>query len=265
MPASMLDVQRPFSALHYAKVNNLDPRRVLLMAPLLFSDYYFKLHEFDGTLIAGDWSTDVTGGGAPTAFAYNAQRNGAIRGATGTTDNGVTALYQPNVAFDSADYPTVFIRWRAPATLAPGFGFEIGWSDAKTDEKLVCVSALSGVGAPTIANGITDFGLLVMNSDLTLTTAALIGDGTTGAVVGTPVGTWSPTASKIIDMLIAVGPNQTRAQIWDTGGLVGEYAVANGPDSGTLVRFSAMFKTLDTTTDVVDIMKIAFLSQENAA
>lgn len=264
MPNTMLNVNKPFSLLHYAKVNNLDPRRLLLNAPNLFADFYYRLHEFDGTLDAAFWSTDVTGGGAPTAFAYNAQRNGALRGATGTSDNGVTAIYQPNVAMDPADYPTMFFRWRAPAEVSD-FGFEIGWSDAKTDEKLVCVSALSAVGAPTITNGITDFGLLVMNTDLTLTTTAIIGDGTTGSVNGALVATWTPTASKIIDMIIMVGPNQTRAQIWDTGALVGSFSASNGPDAGTLVRFSAIFKTLNTTTKTVDILKAAILAEENAA
>lgn len=266
MPNTMLNVQKPFSLLHYAKVNNLDPRRILLAAPNLFSSFHYRLHEFDGTLDAAFWSTDVTGGGAPTAFAYNAQRNGAIRGATGTSDNGVTALYQPNVAMDPADNPAVFLRWRAPAVVT-GFGFEIGWSDAKTDEKLVCVSALTDVAAavPTVTNGITDYGLLVMNTDLALTTTALIGDGTTGTVLGNRLaGLWTPTASGIIDMIIGVSPNLTKCQIWDSGAFIGEYNVLNGPDTAVLTRFSAMFKTLDTTSKTVDILKVAILSEENA-
>ncbi len=266
MSNTMLNYQKPFSLLHYAAVNNLDPRRVLLMAPLLFSNFHFRLHEFDGTLDAAFWSTDVTGSGDPTAFAYNAQRNGALRGATGTTDNTVISLFQPNVAMDPADNPTVFMRWRAPAAVT-GFGYEIGWSDAKTDEKLVCVSALTDVAAavPTIANGITDFGLLVMNTDLALTTTALIGDGTTGTVLGNRLSAlWTPTASGIIDMIIGVSPNLTKCLIWDNGAFIGEYNVLNGPNSGTLVRFSAMFKTLNTTTKAIDIMKIAILSEENA-
>ena len=266
MPNTMLNVERPFSLFHYAKLHNLDPRWVLLNAPNLFSSFYFRLHEFDGTLVAADWSTDVTAGGGPTAFAYNAQRNGAIRGNTGATDNDVTALFQPNVAMDPADNPCVFLRFRAPATVT-GWGFEIGWSDAKTDEKLVCVSALTDVAAavPTITNGITDFGLVVLNTDLSLTTAALIGDGTTGTVIGnrlTPV--WTPTASGIIDMIIGVSPNLTKLQLWDSGVFQGEYNVLNGPDSGTLVRFSAIFKGLAASARQIDILKIAILAEENA-
>ena len=260
---SMLNVQRPFSLLHYAMVNNLDPRRVLLMAPLLFSDFYFEKHEFIGTLDAVYWSTDVTAGGAPTAFAYNAQRNGAVRGATGTTDNGVTAMYSPNVAYDSADNPVMFVRWRAPAAVS-GFAFEILWSDAKTDEKLTSVSAITAGAVPTVGNGITDYGGFVMNTDMTLTTAIILGDGTTGAVNGAAVGTWTPTASGIIDMIIGIGANVTRAHIWDSGAFIGAFSATNGPDSGTLVRPSFLFKTLDTTSKTVDILKVAILSEENA-
>lgn len=264
MPNTMLNVKRPFSLLHYAKVNNLDPRRVLLEAPNLFSDFYFKRHEFDSAIESAYWSTDVTAGGGPTAFAYNAQRNGALRGATGTTDNDVTAIYGAQVQFDPADYPTMFIRFRAPAAVT-GFGFEILWSDAKTDEKVVSFSALSAAGVPTVTNGITDFGGIVMNTDYTLTTAAIVADGTTGAATGGLVGTWTPTASKIIDIILGVGPNLTRAQIWDNGAEVGSYFLNQGPDSAVLVRPSLIFKTLDTTTKAIDLMKLVILAEENAS
>lgn len=263
MATKMTDVQRPFSLLHYSKVNNLDPRRVLLNAPLLFSNFHYEINNCDRALIAGDFTTTAASG---TAFAYNAQRNGAFRGATGAVDNATVNLYPPNVAFDSADNPVLFVRWRAPAT-ATGMGFEIGWSDAKTDEALVCVSALTDVAAavPTITNGITDFGLLVLNTDLSLVTTALIGDGTTGAVVGTRIPQlWAPANNAIVDMIIGISPNSVKAQIWENGGLIGEYGVTNGPDSGTLVRPSLLFKSLDAATKQIDVLKWAILSEENA-
>ena len=263
MPNTMLQVQRPFSLQHYAKLHNLDPRWVLLNAPNLFSSFYYHRDEFDGTLDAVYWSTDVTAGGAPTAFAYNAQRNGGARGATGATDNGVTAIYAPNVQWDPADNPTWFLRWRAPAAV-DGFAFEILWSDAKTDEKLVCFSATSAAGVPTVTNGITDFGGLSMNTDHTLTTTAIVGDGTTGSVAGGLVSTWTPTASGIIDMIIGVGANKTSVQIWDSNTFIGEFSVANGPDSAVLVRPSAIFKVLDTTTKSIDLLKSVILAEENA-
>ncbi len=162
-----------------------------------------------------------------------------------------------------AQPPVGSLRWRAPA-VASGMAFEIGMSDAKTDETLVCVSALSAAGAPTITNGITDFSMLVLNPDLTLTTAAIIGDGTTGAVQGQLVGTWVPTNSGIIDMIIGATPNGTRAQIWDNGALVGNFSLTNGPDSAVLTRFSGLWKSVDAATKSIDLLKFVILSEENA-
>jgi hypothetical protein len=263
MPNTMLNVHRPFSKLHYSKVNNLDPRRLLLSAPLLFSDFYYYMAEFDRTLLAAEWVTTAASG---TAFAYNAQRNGAFRGASQAADNATLEIHQANVAIDSADYPTAFLRFRTPAD-ATGMAFEIGWSDAKTDEALVCVSALTDVDAavPTIANGITDFGLLVLNTDLSLTTLALIGDGTTGSVVGKRAPSlYAPGNSAIVDMIIGVGPNVTNAQIWQNGRLVDSLSVTNGPDSGTLVRFSGLWKSLDAGAKQIDLLKFVILAEENA-
>ncbi len=260
MPNTMLNALKPFSLLHYSQVNNLDPRRLLLNAPSLFSSFYFYMAEFDKTLLAAEWVTVAASG---TAFTYAAQRNGSFTGATGAVDNATVEIHQANVAIDSADNPAFFLRWRAPA-VATGMGFEIGWSDAKTDETLVCVSALSAAGAPTITNGITDFGMLVLNTDLTLQTTAVIGDGTTGAVNGALAGTWTPTASAVIDMIIGIGPNKTQARIWENGGYVGDFSASNGPDAGTLVRFSGLWKSLDAATKSIDLLKFAILAEENA-
>ena len=263
MPITMFNVDRPFSKLHYSKVNNLDPRRLLLSAPLLFSDFYYYMAEFDRTLLAAEWVTTAASG---TPFAYNAQRNGAFRGTPQAADNATLEIHQANVAIDSADYPTAFLRWRAPAD-PTGMGFEIGWSDAKTDEALVCVSALTDVDAavPTIANGITDFGLFVLNTDLSLATTAFIGDGTTGSVVGKRLPSlWTPSASAIVDMIIGIRPNGATGAIWENGKFVDQVSVTNGPDSGTLVRFSALWKTLDGAAKQIDLMKFVILAEENA-
>jgi hypothetical protein len=263
MPNTLLNVDRPFSKLHYAKVNNLDPRRLLLAAPELFSDFYFYKSEFDRTLLAAEWVTTAASG---TAFAYNAQRNGGFRGTPQAADNATLEIHQAHVATDSADYPAFFLRWRAPAD-ATGMAFEIGWSDAKTDQALVCVSALTDVDAavPTIANGITDFALIVGNPDLTLVTSAFIGDGTTGAVVGKRVPSlWMPSNSGIIDMVVGIGPNASAAKIWDDGQLVADVHVLNGPDSGTLVQFSGLWKTVDAAAKQIDLLKFVILAEENA-
>ncbi len=264
MPNTLLNVDRPMSQNHYATVNNMDPRRLLLHAPRLFSDFYYYRHEFDRTLLAAEWVTTAASG---TAFTYAAARAGGMfTGVTNALDNATLEIHQANVAIDSADYPFFFLRWRAPAD-ASGMAFEIGWSDAKTSEALVCVSALTAVdnAVPTITNGITDFGLLVCNPDLSLATTALVGDGTTGAVVGKRVPSlWAPTNSSIVDMVVGVGPNVTNACIWDDGQQVANVSVTNGPDANVLTRFSALWKTLDAGAKSIDLLKFVILAEENA-
>ena len=260
---SMLNVQKPFSLLHYAKVNNLDPRRILLNAPNLFSNFHFEMNNFDRTLLAADFTTTAASG---TTFAYNAQRNGAFRGATGAVDNATVNLYPPNVAFDPADNPAFFLRWRSPADTTR-MAFEIGWSDAKTDEALTCVSALTDVAAavPTVGNGITDYGMLVFNTDMSLVTAALIGDGTTGTVLGLRLPSlWAPANSAIIDMIVGISPNLVKAQVWENNAFIGEFNVTNGPDTAVLVRPSFLWKSLDAATKQIDVLKYVVLAEENA-
>ena len=90
--------------------------------------------------------------------------------------------------------------------------------------------------------------------------------GSTGCVLGHRLPSlWTPTADGIIDVILGVGPNLTKLQLWDNGAYIGEYNVLNGPDSGTLVRFSALWKSLDAATKQIDLLKFAILAEENAA
>ena len=66
-------------------------------------------------------------------------------------------------------------------------------------------------------------------------------------------------------MIIGISANLTKALIWDSGAFIGAFNVLNGPDSGVLVRPSFLFKTLNTTTKTIDIMKVVILAEENAA
>ena len=228
-------------------------------------DYYHKVHEFDGTLDTVYWTTAVTAGGAPTAFAFNAQRNAALRGATGATDDGATAITYANTFFDPADKPFFWLRWVAPAAVT-GFSFEIGFSDPKTDEAL---PGITDVDTPASGNGVTDIGCVHMDTDQTLTTAALVADGTTGAaskfdLVNRAGTAWTPTASAIIDVIVGVEPNLTRCWIWDGLAMMGiMQAVAQGPDTGVLVRPYALFRTRNTTSKTVDLLKAVIVAEEN--
>ena len=260
--------QKPFSLSHMRRVFAMsDPVKLAAMAALMPWDYYYKAHEFDGTLDATYWTAGVTGGGAPTAFAYNAQRNGALRGATGATDDGLISLYSPNAQFDAADNPMMWVRFISPAAVT-GFAFECGFSDPKTSEILPAVTALTGAAVPTVGNGVTDLAAVVMDTDLTLTTGALVGDGTTGAAAGVSLvnraGTaWTPTASSIIDVIVGLSANKARCWIWDNlspFGIMQE--VTNGPDSGVLLLPYVQFRTRNTTSKTIDLLKIVIVAEE---
>lgn len=258
--------QKPFSLAHMRGVfAGTDPKKLAAMVSLMPWDYFYRAYEFAEPTIHSDWTTAVTAGGAPTAFAYNAQRNGAIRGATGGTDDGATAIHYHAALFNPSDNPFFWLRWVSPAAVT-GFSFEIGFSDAKTDEALPGVTDVDG---PTTGNGVTDIGCVHMDTDQDLTTAALVADGTTGAASSLTLtnraGTaWTPTASAIIDVIVHVRPNLTYCWLWDSLGPVGiMQSVAQGPDADVLVRPYALFRTRNTTTKTIDILKAVIVCEEN--
>ena len=257
----LLDGVMPFSRRHArAMFGGTDPKKIALLLPLLIGDYGWIPSEFGGALVAADWSTAVSAGGGPTAFAYSAVRGGTMQGLTGTTDNDVTALYRTQTFLDPADNPFLLIRWKANAVT--GFSFEVGFSDPKADEAL---PGVTDVDTPTVGNGVTDILCVHMDTDQTLTTAALVGDGTTGSVAKTDTATYTPTAGTYQTMLIGVRANQGFCHIWDGVAKVGNirYAVTNGPDSGVLVRPYAIFRTRNTTSKTVDIDYFGFGWERN--
>lgn len=259
--------QKPFSLSHMRSAfAHSDPKALAALVSNMPWDYYYFRDEFDRALNTNYWTTAVTAGGAPTAFAANAQRNGAVQGATGTTDDGATAIHFASTIFDPADKPFFWLRWIAPAAVT-GFSFEIGFSDPKTDEAL---PGVTDPDAPTVGNGVTDTGCVHMDTDdATLTTAALVADGTTGAassftLVNRAGTAWTPTASGIIDVIVGVEANLTRCWIWDSLAPMGiMQSVSQGPDSGVLVRPYALFRTRNTTTKTISLLKAVVVCEEN--
>lgn len=260
-------IQKPFSLAHMrSSFANSDPKALAAMTELMPWDYFHKVYEFQEATLNADWTADRTAGGVPTNFAFNAQRNAGLQGATGATDDGLIALYYHSAIFDPADKPFFWLRWVAPAAVT-GFSFEIGFSDPKDSEIL---PAVSDPDAPTVGNGVTDLGCVHMDTDdASLTTAALVADGTTGAAASTTLvnraGTaWTPTASQIIDVIVGVEANLTRCWIWDSLAPMGiMQAVAQGPDSGVLVRPYCQFRTRNTTSKTISILKAVLMAEEN--
>jgi len=259
-------IDKPFSRAHARQMfAGTDPRKIALLAPALVFDYGWKSEEFTGTLSTNDWTTAVSGGGGPTAFAYSAQRGGTIQGATGTTDNDVTAIHCAQTYLDPEDNPFFLIQWKANAVTT--FSFEIGLSDPKTSEAL---PGCTDVDTPTIGNGVTDILAVHMDTDQTLTTAALIGDGTTGSAVATtiyrqPSGTtgYTPTAAAWQTFAFGLRPNLGYVSIWDGDAFVGRFSVGNAPDANVLVRPYALFRTRHTQTRTIDIRTMAWAWEKN--
>lgn len=234
-----------------------DPSKIALLTQLLRKDYGYLPSEFGGAIVAADWTTAVTAGGGPTAFAYSAVRGGVLQGATGSTDNDATAIYRTQTFLDPADMPWMMIRWRSNAVT--GFSFEVGFSDPKTDEAL---PGVTDVDTPAVGNGVTDILCVHMDTDQTLTTASLVGDGTTGSpaktdITTTPTGAtgYTPTAATYQTFLLGVRANEGYACIWDGENLMAniQWRVTNGPDSGVLVRPYALFRTRNTVSKTIDI------------
>lgn len=249
-PFSLLSISEHFSGID----------KIAQLLPLMPLDYLYEVHDFQAALDAAQW-TAPTAGTAPTAFAYNEQRTGALRGATGTTANNVIALHKTQTYFDAADRPLMVVRWRAPAAVT-AFHFEIMFSDPKTAEAAV---SITDVDVPTVGNGVTDCVAVVMDTSQTLTTAALVGeDGGGGPAVRTNIGAWTPTANNWTEMVIGVERNRGFCSVVDGGRPIGRFSVSNGPNLGVLLRPSLVFRTLNTTSKQIDIDLIILAAERNA-
>ncbi len=246
-------LEKPFSLAHARRMfAGTDPVKLALLAPLLIHDYGFIPEEFGQALDTGKFTVPVTSGGGPTAFAYNAQRGGALQGDTGATDNDALALHYAETFLDSADKPFFFIQWKSD--IVTDFSFEVGLSDPKSDEKL---PGVTDVDTPATGNGVTDIVCVHMDTDQTLKTAALVANGTTGSAAKTDIDTYTPTAGAWQTFMIGAQDNRGYVAIWDGDGFVGRFDVAQGPDAAVLVRPYALFRTRDTNADTIDIRTFA--------
>lgn len=249
-----LGTTRPFSRqLARSTFAGTDPRKIALLVEALIFDYGVVREECCFALDTAKWTTAVSAGGGPTAFAYSAVRGGTFQGATGTTDNDATAIHAAQTFLDPADNPWFLIKFNVGAVT--GVQIEVGLSDPKADEAL---PGVTDVDTPTVGNGATDIACLHMDTDQTLTTVELVGDGTTGAAAlssapSLTTRAYTPTASTYQTWLVGCRPNLSYALIFNGDGQVGSFATANGPDSGVLVRPYALFRTRNTASKTVNI------------
>lgn len=215
-------------------------------------DAYWRVDDFDGTINSVYWTLTNTGA-ASAAPVFNAQQNGAMRFVTGGGNPGVSVAYGPNAIFGSDDNPYFGIRFKAPAALT-NFCLEVGLANIRTTPT---TQSVSDVDVPTVANGLTDGAVVVLDTSQTLQTAALVGVGTSIAVAKTNIGTWTPTASKWHEIHLHVRVGVAYVTVIDSvsngqGTIVGRFAVASGPDTAKLLLPYIMFKDFGTskTADV---------------
>jgi len=257
-------LEKPLSLAHARSLFAAsDPKKLALLAPLLPHDYGVVKDEFI-ELNAAYWTVPVTAGGGPTAFVLDATvRGSSLVGDTGATDDDVIAIHAKNASLNSADNPWFFLQWKVD--IVTSFSFEIGLSDPKTSEVL---PAVTDIDTPAVGNGVTDVVCIHMDTDQTLTTAELIGDGTTGAVTASTgpslaTAAYTPTAAAWQTMLIGVRENLGYCSIWDGDAFIGHFSVGNGPDADILLAPYAMFRTRDTNADTVTLRKFEYGWEQN--
>ncbi len=262
-------LEKPFSLAHARRMSfGSDPLKLSLLIPLLFHDYSFDIDEFMRSLDTTRWTEANSAGGAQTPFAYSAVRTGGLQGITGTTSDAVVAVHRTETFLDPDDNPFMFIQWKA--NIVAGFSFEVGLSNPKSSEALPGVTS---VDTPTVGNGATDLIAVHMDTDASLATAALVGDGSTGDAVaetiyrGGPGATgttaYTPTPGYWQTYLIGTRDNIGYAAIWDGDAFMGRYTSTNAPDGGVLVRPYALFRTRNTTSKTIDIRTIAIGCEHN--
>lgn len=259
---SLMFVRKPLSLKHLSEVfGGGPPSRAAFMQQLMIWDYAVERHEFITAIETAHW-TAVTSGG--TDFAYNAQRGGALRGATGATGNNTVALHKAQTYLDAADNPVFMGRLVMPSSLA-NTRLEIGMSDPKTTET---AQSVTDIDTPALANGVTDGAYIAMDTGQTLTTMALVAAGTSSADAKTNItdtnGTaHTPTASGIWEFVIGCREGQAMCMIWNNGAFIAHTVVNSGPDAGVLMRPSIYVETLAASSRVLDIDWLVIAHERN--
>ena len=190
----------------------------------------------------------MSAGGGPTTFAQPATpiEGGAIRGATGATDNDVASVRWATAMFDARRNPGCEVRFRSD--VVTGWSFELGFTDPLTDEAL---PAVTDVDTPATGNGATDLAVVHLDTDQTLTTMSFVTDGTTPVAAKTDIGTTAPVAATWMRVLVQAFSNAGYAIVDDNRGT--DARVATGPDGAVLMRPHFLFRTRNLTSKVVDI------------
>lgn len=228
-----------------------------------FLDYYafrstkFKYFDFLGDTIDLDyWAVANSGGTGVANFAAAVIDGGAIRGNTGTTDNGSQSLVGPIIYSGDRNCG----MWaRVKFDVVTGQNWEIGFIDA--------VPGSNGPGVSDIdtpAFTAADSAVLHRDTDQTLTTMAF---ATNGSTAGQPdqattlTGITVPTAAVYMDVIVQLEGNNAYCFVGDTTS--GYTTVSHNTDTdghvegGVLLAPWVYVRTRSTTAIVTDISAMA--------
>ena len=187
-------------------------------------------------------------------FAINVQRDGVIRGATGTTSDGSISLTTPAIYYGDANCG-MEIRFKCDTVTS--YNFEVGFIDA------VPTSNGSGVSdVDTPAATATDCALLAIDTSQTITTLAFVTAGssftTTATTLTTPI-TNLTAATYATARIQLVGDN---AFCWVNGVLAAKHT-GSKVEGGDALALWVYVRTRNTTTKNFDVDIISAWQDRN--
>ena len=232
------------------------PRGVLAaMFPRMLDSVVYVEDDFlEDTISSTRWN--LAADGTATTFAWAAAEGGTVQGSTGATDNGYHAI-NGDVIWSGDKNCGMAARFKLD--VVTGFSFEIGFTDALSDETL---PAVTDVDTPATGNGATDVAVIHLDTDQTLTTAAFVSESTGSAYAAQKVnlGTFTPTAAKYYTMVVQLNGNNAFCAIFNSDNAQNPILQASTNKSlvtalegGTLVRPHLLIGTRNTTAKVTDL------------
>ncbi len=237
---------KPQSIAQLTRGRGWNSELVGFLLPMARQDFIYIEDDFVTAISTAHWTVGTDAGS--TAFAYVAIEGGALRGATEAAANDYISVKHTAVIFDAARHPGCEVRWKAD--VVDSYKSEVGFSDPLTDDTL---TAINDIDTPTTTNGATDLVVIGRDTGQTLTTCALVSDGTTDAAAKTNFNTAKiPTAATYTTYLVQAYANAGYGVI-DNDPLNGSAGVSSGPDTGILLRPHFTLGTLANAAVTVDL------------
>ena len=245
-------ITNPQSIAQLAKGRGWNSSLVHFLAPFAMRNFIYLPYEFHEATISPDFVVSNSSGTSAADFAVNSGvEGGTYKGDTGTDDNGEIQINYESVMFDAARKPGFEIAMKLDAVT--GYAVEMSMCDAPTTAYTLNDSALTAAAVPTeVSNGVTDRASIIVNTDFTLGTAALVSVGTTDTTEGgVALGTFIHVAATYSVWRLQVANRGAFGIIDDNFGQVGRLSA--GPDTGVLMRPHVIVATKNTTAKFPEI------------